>query len=266
MNRICAVLILGVLAGTFAGGCTYTKVVPLDSRMTFNFKIDATGERKNYTAVIMPFTDGREQEYRSSKWHNIPGLGLFFQFIPTLHTHPDVTFNHYPSVMSDIGGGEAEYLMGNFSNSLPRKLAEGLKQAGIFKDIKVAEDLDENFDIRDYDYIIRGRVQQTDLRIKELTYGLSIFGLLDFSWVLKLLAAPDKYLAAEVAYDVEIVERQTKRSAWSGRVSYPKYGHLVGYYYGNRVEGLSPNVGLFVEVLKNEMSETVNKIKKEIKY
>ncbi len=261
-------LVLFSLLGSLLilSGCTNMKVVPLDSRLTFNFNVDSLGERKNYTAVMFPFSDGREMEYRLSRWEEFPALGLFFMFIPSKHTYPEVTFNHYQMAISDIKGDQAEYLKGDFASSVPRKFGEGLKAAGVFKEVKFAEDLDENFDMRDYDYIIRGRLLKSELRLRNFTYGLNFFGLMDFSWVLKLLAAPDKSVVAEVAYEVEIVERQTGRSVWKGKIEYEPRSQIVGYYYGHRVEGCAPNLGLFVRILEKDMSASINKVKSEIKY
>lgn len=269
MKRNSAWLALGVALLILTSGCAYTKVVPLDSQMTFNFRLDSTlGERKNYTAVMMPFTDGREDNYRTNKWGNFPALGLFLEFISTTrHTMPEVTFNHYPDVIGNQTGGEALYIKGDFAASIPQAMAKGLQEAGVFKEVRYAEKLDENFDMRDYDYIIRGRVLQTDLKVTDMTYGLRIIpGILDASWFIKLLAAPDMILSAVVQYEVEILERQTGKSVWSGKVEYPKQGQWVGYYYGRRLEGVSPNTGLFTRIFKEQLSGTVSRIKKEIQY
>ncbi len=266
MKRILALACLGAAALALSSGCTYTKIMPMDSRMEWNWQIDSRGERKTYTAVVFPFTDGRELEYRQSNWYRIPALGLFLMFIPTEHTYPEVTFNHYPFVLGDYASGQAEYLKGDFATTIPKKLGEGLREAGVFKEIRYATNLDETFDMRDYDYIIRGRLLKCDLRIRNLDYGLNFFGLMDFSWVLKIFAAPDRTLVSEVAYQVEIVERATGRVVWSDTIKHNKRKKWVGYYYGTRMEGNSANIGLYVRTFKEDMSEVVNRIKKEIQF
>lgn len=269
MKRSQAWWALAIAIVILASGCTYTKVVPLDSQMTFNYRFESTlGERKNYTAVVMPFTEGRDDQYRTNKWGNFPVLGLFLEFISTTrHTQPEVTFNHYPDIIGNETGGEAIYIKGDFAESIPLAVGKGFQEAGIFKEVRFAKGLDENFDMRDYDYIVRGRVITTDLKVTDMTYGLRIIpGILDVSWFLKIFAAPDKILSAQVAYEVEIVERQTGRSVWSGKVEYQKHSQWVGYYYGRRVEGAAPNIGLFTSIFKQEISATIDQIKKEIKY
>ena len=268
MKQLACSALLAISLAILAAGCSTTKVVPLESRMTFNYQVDSLGERKPYTAVIMPFTDGRETEFVTNKWATIPGIGLLIQyFLATKHTMPEVTFNHYPAMIKDIAGGQPEYLKGEFTHTIPVILAGGLKEAGVFKEVKVAEKLDENFDMRDYDYVIRGRVKQTDLKVTEMTYGLNIFDWIDLSNVLKILPVPDKIISAKVAYEMEIVERQTNKSVWKGQIDYPKrVGWVHPWYYGNRVEGASPNVGLFTLAMKENLSETINQIKKEVKY
>lgn len=264
--RLLGMACLMLAALTLNSGCTTTKVSDLDNQMEFNWNVDSTGQRRDYRAVVYPFTDGREREYSTNKWYCVPGLGLGLMFIPSMHTHPEITFNHYSNVVTDVSGGAMEYVRGDFSQTLARKFGDGLKEAGVFSEVKYADKLDENYDVRNYDYVIRGRVVRTDLRLKQLDYGLNFFTLIDVSWVLKLLAAPDMYVSGEVAYQVEIVERQSGKIVYSDKVEYDREGHLIGYYYGNRLEGKAANVGIFTQILKEQMSGTIDKVKKEVKF
>lgn len=235
-----------------AAGCVSTvQVNPLAHELAYQLTpTPAPDLAVNKTIAVVPFEDGRMYDGANMSTFT----PMIVNFVPGIwsttrvDSHPEVVHNR-----SVCGPMSVVLAAGTLDDAMPKLLADYLHRSRRFNNavfVEAAEVAGQH----NFDYVLRGRLVESQLVTKRYTYGVSLLAV-----VPHLLGAPVCHTSASLTVQWQLFDQAGRPvgGVKTATLSEP-VDVFSGLYYGRVIDHKSVPLGLYVGAVREVNANIAN--------